>query len=155
LTTQALASVYKSSQWNPSGQKIDMMALAPYIGNGTDGATETLARWSSEVDQKVNGEPIATAVTQNKNNGIPLLGCYEAGMHHLQGADVWAANSQAYDGYIYMLNRFATKMNVPCSLYTLHGTWSSTGAWGLFNTIGQTTQNAPKARGTKDWIKSH
>jgi len=155
LTTQALTNVYKSAKWNPSRQKIDMMALAPYIGSGTNGATETLARWKSEVNAKVNGEPIATAVAQNKSHGIPLLGCYEAGMHHLQGADAWAENPEVYDAYIYMLDRFATKMNGPCSLYTLHGTWSSDGAWGLFNNVGQALHSAPKARAAKDWIDAH
>jgi hypothetical protein len=153
LTTQALRNVYQSAQWNPYEQKIDMIALAPYIGNGVAGASETLTRWKSEVDSKVNGEPIATAKTQHcEAYNIPLLGCYEAGMHHLQTADAWARNPQAYDGYVYMLDRFATKMNGPCALYTAHGTWEPKGAWGLWNNVGQAVSAAPKARGTKEWI---
>jgi hypothetical protein len=152
LTTQALRNVYASDHWNPSGQRIDMLALAPYIGNGVNGASETLSRWKSEVDSKVSGEPIATAVSQGASHAIPLLGCYEAGMHHLSNADAWARNAQAYDAYVYMLDRFATKMNAPCALYTLHGTWEPKGAWGLYNNVGQATSAAPKARGTKEWI---
>jgi hypothetical protein len=152
LTTQALRNVYASAQWNPHGQKIDMIALAPYIGNGVNGASETLTRWKSEVDSKVNGEPIAVAVEQGRTHNIPLLGCYEAGMHHLTNADQWARNADAYDAYVYMLDRFAEKMNGPCSLYTLHGTWEGKGAWGLYNNVGQATSSAPKARGTKEWI---
>jgi hypothetical protein len=153
LTTQALRNVYASAQWNPRGQKIDMIALAPYIGNGVDGAAEKLSRWSSEVDSKVNGEPIATALEQHcRAHSIPLLGCYEAGMHHLTNANVWAAKSEAYDAYVYMLDRFGEKMNAPCSLYTLHGTWEGKGAWGLFNNVGQAVSSAPKARASKDWI---
>lgn len=152
LTTQALRNVYASSHWNPSEQRIDMIALAPYIGNGTNGASETLSRWKSEVDSKVNGEPIATAVSQGTTHGIPLLGCYEAGMHHLTTADAWARNPAAYDGYVYMLDRFATRMNAPCVLYTAHGTWEPKGAWGLFDHVGQAVSEAPKARGTKEWI---
>lgn len=152
LTTQALANVYRSSHWNPSEQKIDALMLAPYIGNGTDGASETLSRWKSEVDSKVNGEPIATAKSQASQYAIPMVGCYEAGMHHLTHADSWARNPQAYDAYVYMLDRFATKMNAPCALYTLHGTWEPKGAWGLFNNVGQQLSAAPKARGAKEWI---
>jgi hypothetical protein len=153
LTTQALRNVYQSAQWNVHEQKIDMIALAPYIGNGTNGASETLARWKSEVDSKVNGEPIATAKSQHcAAYDIPLLGCYEAGMHHLSTADAWARNPSAYDGYVYMLDRFAEKMNGPCTLYTLHGTWEPKGAWGLYSSVGQALTAAPKARGTKEWI---
>jgi len=153
LTTQALRNVYVSSHWNPHGQHIDMIALAPYIGNGVSGANETLARWKSEVDSKVNGEPIKIALDSHiKPYGIPLLGCYEAGMHHLSSADVWARNPDAYDAYQYMLERFGSKMNAVCALYTLHGNWQSSGAWGLFANVGQSISQAPKARGTKDWI---
>jgi hypothetical protein len=152
LTTQALANVYRSEQWNPHEQRIDALMLAPYIGNGVNGASETLARWKSEVDSKVAGEPIATAKSQASSYSIPAVGCYEAGMHHLQSADAWARNAQAYDGYVYMLDRFATKLNAPCCMYTLHGTWEPKGAWGLFNNVGQAVSAAPKARGAKDWI---
>jgi hypothetical protein len=153
LTTQALRNVYASEHWNPNGQKIDAIMLAPYIGNGTSGASETLTRWKSEVDSKVNGEPIATALRDHvQAHDIPMLGCYEAGMHHLQTADAWARNPAAYDGYVYMLDRFAEKMNGPCALYTLHGTWEPKGAWGLYNAVGQATADAPKARATMQWI---
>lgn len=153
LTTQALRNVYESTQWNPYAQKIDMIGLAPYIGNGTNGASETLARWKSEVDVKVAGEPIQSALAAHvQAHGIPLLGCYEAGMHHLQNADAWARNPAAYDAYRYMLDRFATKLSGPCVLYTLHGTWEPKGAWGLYSAVGQPLTAAPKARGTKDWI---
>lgn len=151
LTTQALRNVYESAQWNPRGQKIDMIGLAPYIGNGVSGASETLSRWKGEVDSKVNGEPIETAKQQREAHHIPLLGCYEAGMHHLSSADVWASNPDAYDAYVYMLDRFATKMNAPCALYTLHGTWEPKGAWGLYNAVGQATSAAPKARAAQEW----
>lgn len=153
LTTQALKNVYHSSEWNPRGQRIDMIALAPYVGNGVSGASETLARWKGEVDSKVNSEPITYALnTHVKPYGIPLLGCYEAGMHHLSSADAWARHPDAYEAYQYMLERFSSKMNAPCALYTLHGVWEGKGAWGLFNNVGQSLAQAPKARGTKDWL---
>lgn len=153
LTTQALNNVYRSSRWNPKGQKIDMMALAPYIGNGVDGAAETLERWKRDVDSKVNGEPIQTAVEQNRSAGIPLLGCYEGGMHHLKNAHKFAENPIAYDAYMYMFDRFATKMNAPCNLYTLHGTWATGGAWGMYSRVGQPLSEAHKARAAHDWMR--
>lgn len=155
LTTQALRNVYGSSQWNPHGQKIDMIGLAPYIGSGVSGASETLARWRSEVDAKVN-DPINYVLnTHAKPYSIPLLGCYEAGMHHLSSAASWAQNPDVYEGYTYMLDRFASKMNAPCMLYTLHGTWEiaeGKGAWGAYNNVGQPIAQAHKARAARDWI---
>ena len=152
LSTQALKNVYESSQWNPQGQKIDMIGLAPYIGSGVNGASETLSRWKSEVDAKVQ-DPIQYVLTTHvEPYDIPALGCYEAGMHHLQNADAWARNPASYDGYVYMLDKFATKMNAPCSLYTVHGTWEPKGAWGLWNNVGQPVAQAHKARATKEWI---
>jgi hypothetical protein len=152
LTTQALRSVYESGQWNPHSQLIDMMALAPYIGNGVDGAAEDLERWSSEVDEKMLDPVEHVHEAHVGAYGIPLLGCYEAGMHHLSNANVWAANSQAYSGYVYMLDRFAELMNGPCVLYTLHGTWEGKGAWGLYDHVGQALSAAPKARAAHEWV---
>lgn len=153
LTTAALKDVYESVQWNPDSQRIDMIALAPYIGNGQNGASETLSRWNGEVDSKVNGEPISTALNLHvKPYDIPMLGCYEAGMHHLENADAWARNPDSYDGYVYMLDRFATKMNGPCALYTAHGTWEPKGAWGLRSHVGQALAQAPKARAASEWL---
>lgn len=152
LTTQAFKNVYRSSHWNPSGQVVDMIAMAPYIGNGQNGATESLSRWKGEVDSKMNGDIRYAHDTHVKPYAIPLFGCYEAGMHHLSGADQWAANPDAADAYLYMLDRFAERMNGPCALYTLHGDWKPDGAWGLYDNVGQADSAAPKARGTKDWI---
>lgn len=152
LTTQAFNNVYKSSQWNPQGQRIDALMLAPYIGNGVDGSSEKLSRWQAEVDAKVN-DPIGW-VKQNHAaaNNIAAVGCYEAGMHHLQNADAWARNPASYDAYVYMLDKFATKLNAVCCLYTAHGTWEPKGAWGLRDHVGQPASEAHKARATSQWI---
>lgn len=154
LTTQALRNVYDSPQWNPHGQVIDLIALAPYIGNGQNGATESLERWSAEVDDKVRGDIAYALDSHVRAYDIGKFGCYEGGMHHLQNADAWARNPAAYDGYRYMLDRFAVggEMTGPCVLYTLDGTWDSGGAWGLYEHVGQALSDAPKARGVKDWI---
>lgn len=155
LTTQALANVYQSAKWNPSGQKIDMLAVAPYIDGGTDGAKETLAHWNASVDSAVSGEPIATAKSQAAKYGIPYVGMYELGMGHYTNAQAFAANPIAYDAYTYMLNKFLPAVNGPCCLYTSHGTWQSGGAWGLFSSVGQDINNAPKARAVRDYTASH
>lgn len=152
LSREAFQNVYASATWNPRGQKVDMLALAPYVGNGENGASETLARWRSEVDELVTGYPINEAQSTHVIPfGIPLFGCYEGGMHHLQGADVWARNPAVYDGYRYMLDRFATAFNGPFVHYTMAGTWSSGGAWGARDHVGQPISEAHKARALRDW----
>ena len=155
LTTQALANVYQSGKWNPTAQRIDLLALAPYIGNGWDGATVTFQQWKDDVDQKVAGEPIGTAKKQMTANGIPLLGCYEGGAHFLQNADKFARNSLAEQCYDYMLDQWSKNMNDVFNHYTLHGTWSSGAAWGAFDHTGQPLSDAPKARSLQKFIQTH
>ncbi len=53
---QALTTVYGSPMWNPSGQKIDMLAVAPYVGNGADGTTITAAGWLNLLNTRETGE---------------------------------------------------------------------------------------------------
>jgi hypothetical protein len=153
LTTQALKDVYTSSEWNPQQQSIDMIAMAPYIGSGVNGATENLERWKNEVDDKVEDD-IAYALSNHvQAYDIPLFGCYEGGMHHYENADEWASNPEAYDGYQYMLSEFfKAGMTGPITLYALHGKWDSGGAWGLYDHVGQSLGDAPKARAVKDFI---
>jgi hypothetical protein len=150
LTTQALRNVYDSSHWNPRGQRIDMIAMAPYIGSGTNGNDEELERWNREVDDTREGDIAYAYDNHVRGYDIPHFGCYEAGMHHTSGADAWARNPAAYDGYQHMFRRFAEVMDL-CTLYTLHGTWKSDGAWGLYAQVGQSLSDAPKARAAKDW----
>lgn len=151
LTTQA----FKNSKAAVAGQKVDFLALAPYIGNGTNGSSETLERWKSEVDRKVSGEPIATAKSQASANGIPQIGCYEAGMHHLQNAQVFAASSVSGQAYTYMLDKFAANMTGVCNLYTHASEWKTGGAWGLKTSTGQQDSAAPKWQATMNWISAH
>jgi hypothetical protein len=157
LMAQALTSVYRSDAYNPQrAVKIDMLAIAPYINNGTSGSSETLAHFKQGVDSQVNQEPFPQLQSQRAANNIPLLGCYESGSHHLSSADVWAKNPASYDGLKYMLDRFSAQPGmVLCNYYTLHGKWGASGAWGAYDRVGQSLSEAHKARAIRDWIQAH
>lgn len=155
LSRQALASVYKSSQWNPNNQKIDLLASAPYPGGGSDGASSNmLAGFKSDVDKMVSGEPVKNLEDDSKTYGIPMIGCYEAGGGYYNNADKFSQNPQSYDAYQYMLNQLSQHLNGPCNIYTLYGTWSSGGAWGSYDHAGQALTDAHKARAIRDWVSA-
>lgn len=152
---QALKMVLPSAKWNPTGQKIDMLAVAPYVAApGTDGTGFTLAAWKTEVDKLANGEPIANAIRDSKVNGIPLIGCYEGGQTYYSNSSIFAKNPQAYDAYKYMLDSFAAKGVSVFTHYTLYGTWGAS-AWGAFDHTGQALTDVPKARALGDWAGAH
>jgi hypothetical protein len=152
---QALKTILPSSKWNPTGQKIDMLAVAPYVAApGTDGAGFTLAAWKTEVDKLANGEPIANALRDSKANGIPLIGCYEGGQTYYSNSNAFAKNPQAYDAYKYMLDTFNAKGLSVFAHYTLYGTWGAS-AWGAYDHTGQALTDAPKAHALTDWAAAH
>jgi hypothetical protein len=156
LSTQALASVYKSSTWNPTSQKIDLLASAPYPGGGKDGASSTmLADFKADVDRMVSGEPVANITRDAKTYGIPMTGCYELGGGYYTNADKFSNNPQSYDAYKYMLDQLSAKLNGPCNIYTLYGTWTSGSAWGSYSSTGQAITSAHKARAISDWVAAH
>lgn len=151
ITSDALANVYQSSKWNPSGQRLDMLAVAPYVGNGVDGAQETLARWRSEVDKLMTTDKVAVAKRQAAQHGIPLVGAYEGGMHHLQNAQAFASSALAGECYAYLLDAMGRELTGPACLYTSHGVWKSGGAWGLLQRVGDPVGGSPKAAAVVKW----
>lgn len=155
LYNQGLSSVLKSTKWNPNGQTLDMLAIAPYLQVNQNGSTTTLAAWNAEVDKQMAGEPIKTAQAQKSTYGIPYIGCYESGMSQSTNANTWASGSQVYAGYTYMWNQYATVLNGPCNHYTLHSTYTSGSAWGLLPSVGASIDANPKAKAARDWISAH
>jgi hypothetical protein len=151
--SSALSGVYQVGKWNPAAQKIDMIATAPYVGNGTNGASETLERFKSEVDRHVSGEPIATAKGQAKTNGIPYVGAYEFGSHHLQNADKFTSNDMAEQAITYMLQQYSAAFNAPMCFYTSHGTQKPDGSWGLLPTVGADIAKWPRARAVQAFTR--
>jgi len=154
LTTEALKTVYKSAQWNPNSQKIDMLACAPYVERQKDGSATTISSWNSALDKDI-GDEIKPMVNQAAQYGIPYTGFYEFGSHHSVHADTFGNKSLAYDAYMNMFNKYMSLVNGVCCHYTLHSDYKPDSAWGLFNKVGQDINTAPKARAVRDWNKAN
>lgn len=150
---QGYNNVVKSSAWNPSGQKADLFAIAPYIGNDLDGNDPNIqTKFRAEIE-KTYTERVLTAVAIADKYGVKL-GTYEGGQHLLTNADKWSANQSIYDEYIYMLNKFAPHF-VLFNHYANAGNWVTGGAWGAKAYTGQPLADAPKYRALKDWAANH
>ncbi|REE85137.1 hypothetical protein A8990_11355 [Paenibacillus taihuensis] len=150
---QGYANVVNSTTWNPTNQKADMIAIAPYVGNGLDGASPTIqSQFHQEIDNTFNDRVLTAVAIAQKYN--VKLGTYEGGQHLLNHADQWSANQNIYTEYTYMLNKFAPYF-VLFNHYTNAGTWASDGAWGAKQFTGQASSAAPKYRAIADWVAAH
>jgi hypothetical protein len=148
IAAKAFANVHNSPTWNV-GQKVDMFAIAPYVGSELDGSSAGIQSLFHTAIDQVFTERILPALTIANNNGT-LLGCYEGGQHLLLNAHLWSANSLIYNEYLYMLDKWKPKFSLFMH-YTHAGTWSSTGAWGAKNATGQPMAQAHKYRAIVDW----
>lgn len=156
----ALKSVYKSSTYNPSGVKIDMLAIAPYVGSELDGAASDIAtKFRSELNRQfaTTGEVgmVAFALQDVKTFGIPSLGTYEGGQHVLKNSKSWSANPKVYGEYMYMLDRYSDHLKLFMH-YSHTGTWTNTqyqSSWGAKDHTGQSVSQAHKYRAISDWVK--
>lgn len=153
---QALKNVYKSTQWNPNNEKIDMLAIAPYVGGSIDGASSAAqSQFHAEISALASGEPISFAKQDIKTFGIPALGCYEGGQTLYTNANKWSANPAVYDEYKYMLDTWNSNGISLFMHYTNVGTWEAKQAWGAKNNTGQSLSTAHKYRALVDWITAH
>lgn len=150
---QSYQNVINSATWNPTGQKADLIAIAPYVGSGLDGASANIQSQFRQDTDQVFIDRVLTAVTIAQKYNVPL-GTYEGGQHLLTNAHQWSANQQIYNEYIYMFNKFAPYFKL-FNHYAHAGTWSSGGAWGAKSETGQSNANAPKYRAIVDWVASH
>jgi hypothetical protein len=160
---QALQSVYKSTTWNPTNQKIDMLAMAPYVGSGLDGASATIQsdfhRATVELESGEGGEigRIAFAVQDLKTFGIPKLGAYEGGQHLLKNSQAWTSNPKIYDEYMYMLDRWSQYFTLFVH-YSHTGKWTNDeyeSSWGAKDHTGQPIADAHKYRALVNWVNAH
>jgi len=150
---QGYNNVINSTAWNPTGQKADLFAIAPYVGSGLDGASSNIqTAFHQDIDATFT-DRVLTAVTIAQKYNVKL-GTYEGGQHLLTNADKWSGNQNIYTEYQYMLNKFAPYF-VLFNHYTNAGTWSSGGAWGAKAYTGQSNANAPKYRAIVDWVSAH
>lgn len=147
---QGLSEVYQSATWNPNNTKIDMLAMAPYIGHSLNGLSPTItADFHAEIDTRLASE-IAEAAEDQTTFQIPLLGCYEAGQHLTTNAGAWTQNPEIYDEYRYMLDRWSLHFDLFMH-YTHTGRWSAQQAWGALDQTGQSASVAHKYRALVDW----
>jgi len=153
---QALKNVYTNATWNPSAEKIDMLATAPYVGSSLDGsASNVQASFHTEIGSLASGEPLANLNQDKATYNIPAIGTYEGGQTLYTNANVWSANQAIYAEYKYMLDTWASHGVVLFMHYTHAGTWSSGSAWGAEDHIGQAATDAPKLRAIQDWVAAH
>jgi hypothetical protein len=161
---QALQTVYKSPTWNPYNQKIDMLAIAPYIGSGLDGASANIqSEFHHAIDERElrydSGElgQVAFAVEDLKTFGIAQLGTYEGGQHLLKNSQSWTSNPKIYDEYTYMLDRWSQYFTLFVH-YTHTGKWTNAenqSSWGAKDHTGQPLADAHKYRALLNWTNAH
>jgi|GEM_PF-5729607 len=150
---QGYNSIVNSSTYNPTGQKADMFAIAPYVGSHLDGASSTIQTQFRQDIDKVFNDRVVPAVNIAKKYNVKL-GCYEGGQHLLTNANVWSGNQKIYDEYMYMFDKFASSF-VLFDHYAHAGSWSSGGAWGAKAFTGQSEADAPKYRAIKAWAAAN
>jgi len=150
-------TVYKNTSLNPREIYPDAFAPAPYFGNGLDGSSSTiendLIHGNSGILARAGSLEAARDILDNEiAKGFPVdkLIAYEAGQHVVINADVICRKEVIYDLYIQYLdncNRYLDEM----SHYLHSGRFSSGGAWGSKESIGQDISNAHKYRALYQW----
>ncbi|MGL4631336.1 MAG: 3-coathanger stack domain-containing protein [Leadbetterella sp.] len=148
LADLAFKNVSKNINWNQD-QKVDLFAIAPYIGHRLDGGSATIqSDFRNEVEAVFTGQ-IALARSIAILNDASL-GTYEGGQHITTNANLWSSNPLIYNEYIYMLDKFKSYFTV-FTHYTHTGSWSSQGAWGAKASTGQSIDSAHKYRALVNW----
>lgn len=146
-------NVVNSSYWNPTNQKADMIAIAPYVGGNLNGASSNIqSQFHAETDSTFTTRVLTAVAIAQKYN--VKLGAYEGGQHLTTNADAWSSNPQIYNEYIYMLDKYAPYFEL-FNHYTHAGSWSSGGAWGAKASTGQPLSQAHKYRAIVDWVANH
>jgi hypothetical protein len=146
-------NVINSATWNPSGQKADLFAIAPYVGADLNGADSNIQSEFHQAIDETFTDRVLTAVDIAQKYNVKL-GTYEGGQHLLTNADLWSANPNIYTEYQYMLDKFAPYFTL-FNHYANAGSWSSGGAWGAKAYTGQPAADAPKYRALADWAAAH
>lgn len=156
LTAQAFATVYSSSKWNPTNQKVHLFAVAPYFSSpSNDGAQFNLIAVKAQIDALAAGEPIGTAKSIAAKYGIPFVGIYEFGIADYTNSSSSALSATMADAYTYAFNKFAPLLNGPMCAYTLHSEIDGAKAWGATDNTGADCSKFPKCRAIRDWIAAH
>lgn len=150
---QGYSSVVNSTTWNPFSEQADVIAVAPYVGNGLDGSSASIqSQFHNEIINTLNTYVIPAKAIANKY-GKPLI-CYEGGQHLLTNADVWSRNPLIYNEYLFMLDQWKPYISF-FSHYCLYGVAQSGGAWGSKEGASQALADAHKYRALINWISAN
>jgi hypothetical protein len=156
LMKQSLNTVYKSSQWNPTNEKLEMACMAAYFGNGRDGSSYNLAQAKTDIDALVTGvDGFKNMQTAQKAAGIPLFGVYEGGQSVLTNSSNWNVKQDAADAVTYLYNVMQPYFNIFCHYTDASACSNNSGSscWGLKLMVGGS--DSAKSTAVKNWVKAH
>ncbi len=129
---------------NPEGTSADVYAIAPYFGHE-----------ASSIED-LEGDVLG-AIEDTRNQSKAIVGsglnlvAYEGGQHVTTNAAEVNRNPRMYDLYITYLNGIDDYLDVFVH-YAHAGAFSTRGAWGAIETIGQDPAEAHKYRAIRDYV---
>jgi hypothetical protein len=137
---------------NPLAVKADAYAIAPYFGDEVDGnAADAVVQLRASVPAVV--DEVKQQYDTIAPTGLALL-AYEGGQAVGNGADVVNGRPEMYQIYQRYLDGVAPYLDLFMH-YVHNGEWSSEGAWGAEQFVGQPLTESPKLRAIFDWIRRH
>lgn len=168
IAEQAYINIVQNGgmQWNPSGQKADAFAIAPYIGPSDDsanakGGSAILDGAQANIAQQFRANVIYNynhyimpAVAMAKKYNMPLC-TYEGGQQLTTNAGAWSSNPSIDSEYTYMLNLWKGAGFIFFNHYTHTGSYSSGGAWGAKPSTTATTAQSPKYQAIVNWLAAN
>jgi hypothetical protein len=135
---------------NPLAVKADAYAIAPYFGDEVDGnAADAMAQLRASVPAVV--DEVKQQYDTIAPTGLALL-AYEGGQSVTNGAEVVNGRPEMYQIYQRYLDGVAPYLELFMH-YVHNGEWSSGGAWGAEQFVGQPLSESPKLHGIFDWIR--
>jgi hypothetical protein len=141
---------------NPDHLSATAYAVAPYFGYYVNGAAANALSSLSTAISSGTDNALDAAKAQARTvagSGLVLI-AYEAGQTVFTGADVVNGNPGMYQVYTDYLNAMAPYFALLVH-YLHNGTWSSGGAWGAEQHVGQPLSESHKLRALLDWAAAH
>ncbi len=133
---------------NPHGVKPDAYSLAPYFGNGLNGADADIVKQTREANEK-RLQRVADIKQSVEQAGLRLI-TYEGGQHLKENSDRFCANPAVYDVYLHYLSQVSKHFDLFMH-YTHNGSHNSRNSWGAKRYIGEPDAEAHKYRALRDY----
>lgn len=128
---------------NPSGIKPTVYGIAPYFGNGTSSIDDLGPAVQTAIDRTAAQAGAIAA------SGLKLT-AYEGGQHLVANADSVSRDARIYDHYTTYLQGIDPYLE-EIAHYNHSSRYSSGGAWGAKDGIGQPIEQAHKYRALVDY----